>query len=403
MNISKYLARRKLTLMVLVVLGIVGILSGLTPVYAQQETQGLLDLLRIFPVIAFTTFLGIYITYLKGYEWTTLAFAYLGTSICVPLYMAVAEYAAYGEIMGANWTYLDFAFGLLCAYGAVTAVSVVMGRLSLVQYAVFFILFTAFYIIMEYVSFGAHGSTLGIVAHDPGGSILIYTFPAYFGMGATLKGLLTKPKDYEAAFDTGRAPMTYCLIGMGFFMSFWGLFNASLAGTADAAFKIAFNTTVALYGSMISGAVVSAALRGGKPSILDWCWGGMGGGVAIGSACDIVDPWVAFVIGIVGGIVATFGFAKAIDWFNNTFGIDSAGAQYLAGWCGILGALIVVGIAAVDEAAAGVTAVNQLVALVAAIVIAVVGGAITGGILSVLKRPEEINVDKAIWVEAEEM
>src|SRR5205823_15035586 len=97
--------------------------------------------------------------------------------------------------------------------------------------------------------------------------------------------------------------MVLCMIGTGLLWVGWYGFNAGSALGADAISANAFTTTtLATAVASFTWAMLEYILRG-KPSVLGFCSGAVGGLVVITPACGFVDPTGAVIIGIVAGAV----------------------------------------------------------------------------------------------------
>ena len=127
------------------------------------------------------------------------------------------------------------------------------------------------------------------------------------------------------------------MIGTGMLWVGWYGFNAGSALAADAIASNAFMTTT------IAAAVACAAwpaaewLTRGKPTVLGFCSGAVGGLVVITPAAGFVTPLGAMIIGVLAGVVpylactklkSALGYDDALD----TFGVHAVG--------GTLGALL---------------------------------------------------------------
>lgn len=331
-----------------------------------------------------------FIAFLRNYEWTTFVVTFMALAICLPIYTFVYEYF-FGTPIGPELFFL----GVVCAITGIIAWAVPLGRGRLLHTTIFYILFTLFYILNEFLLFRYWG------AHDPGGSLLVHAFAAYFGMGWILRGLHTKPEDYKVPMEMTKLTMTICLMGAGLLWAWWPNFVAALMGPVLYATG-AFNTVFAICGSTISAIIVSRLWRG-KPGIVDICWSMLAGGVAIGSVADLTTIWEAFIIGLIAGAITATGLAKVWDSFNKKIGIDVCGVQFLHGWSGIFGglvaAIIIVGMRAPELWPLG--PISQIMGVITTVIIGIIGGAITGLICLPIKRPEPLYSDKPILVEAE--
>ena len=155
---------------------------------------------------------------------------------------------------------------------------------------------------------------------------------------------------------------------------FWPSFCAALVAPADVP-RTAVNVILALCGSTIATYFASTKLRG-KISAADIANATLAGGVAIGSTCDIAVPGTAFVIGILAGLVSTFGFAIIQSRLTDlTKKVDSCGVLHLHGLPGILG-----GVAALFVVS-GISFGSQLAGISVTIVVAAIAGLVTGNII----------------------
>lgn len=130
--------------------------------------------------------------------------------------------------------------------------------------------------------------------------------------------------------------MVLCTVGTGILWVGWYGFNA---GSALAADRIAANafvaTTLAAAVASFSWAMMDCVLRG-KPSVLGFCSGAVGGLVAITPACGFVDPTGAVLIGIAGGIVPFFACTKLKHLLGYDDALDTFGVHAVGGTLGAL-------------------------------------------------------------------
>lgn len=114
--------------------------------------------------------------------------------------------------------------------------------------------------------------------------------------------------------------MVLCMIGTALLWVGWYGFNAGSELGSDAVAGSAFTTTTlaTATGSFVWGMV--EWLVKGKPSVLGFCSGAVGGLVVITPACGWVNPNGAMIIGLAAGIVPFF----AVTWLKPLFGYDDA-------------------------------------------------------------------------------
>ena len=194
--------------------------------------------------------------------------------------------------------------------------------------------------------------------------------------------------------------MVLCMVGTGLLWVGWYGFNAGSALAPDGIAANAFMaTTLATSVASFTWAMLEYALRG-KPSVLGFCSGAVGGLVVITPACGYVDPTGAMIIGVAAGIVPFFACTKLKSWLGyddalDTFGIHAVGGTLGAFLTGILAtarvnpnlALLTSGPLnpATQNSLARIVGhtlwLEQLKAIAVTIVIAVAGSAIIGAIV----------------------
>lgn len=210
---------------------------------------------------------------------------------------------------------------------------------------------------------------------DTGGSIVIHAFGAIFGLGVAAS--MTTRQEYETAIECDDTSDRYALLGSMVLWIFWPSFCAALVAPADVP-RTAVNVILALCGSTLATYIASVRLRG-KISAADIANATLAGGVAIGSTCDSAVPGAAFAIGILAGLVSTFGFSVIQARLSDlTKKVDTCGVFYLHGLPGLLG-----GIAAI-AVVSGIDSSAQLTGILVTIAIAATAGLITGKVIAVM-------------------
>src|SRR6201988_929446 len=128
--------------------------------------------------------------------------------------------------------------------------------------------------------------------------------------------------------------MVLCMIGTGMLWVGWYGFNAGSALGADIIAANAFTTTtLATAVASFTWAMLEYFLRG-KPSVLGFCSGAVGGLVVITPACGFVDPTGAIIIGVAAGIVPFFACTKLKSWFHYDDALDTFGVHAVGGTLG---------------------------------------------------------------------
>ena len=175
--------------------------------------------------------------------------------------------------------------------------------------------------------------------------------------------------------------MVLCMIGTGMLWVGWYGFNAGSALGADGIAANAFTTTtLATAVASFTWAMLEYTLRG-KPSVLGFCSGALGGLVVITPACGFVDPTGAVVIGIAAGAVPFFACTKLKSWLGYDDALDTFGVHAVGG---TLGAFLtgIFATASVNPNVAKLVAhplwLEQLKAIAVTIVLAVLGSTVIG-------------------------
>ncbi len=325
---------------------------------------------------------GFLMVFVKKYGRSAITATYLLVSIAIPLYFIKDSFG----IMGAAESDIDRL--ILAEFGAASLLicaGAVLGRVKLYQYILLGILFIPCYAFNEWLL--ADGG-LGLITKgnfvDIGGSIVIHAFGALFGLGVALS--MTTKKEYEVEIESDDTSDRFSLLGSMILWVFWPSFCAALVAPENIPATVV-NVIIALCGSTLATYLASLKLRG-KVSVADIANAALAGGVAIGSTCDRVSPPYAFAIGILAGVISTFGFAILQDKLQGLLKkIDTCGVLHLHGLPGLFGGLVA--IVVVKD----ISQIDQIKGIVITSIIAIITGVITGVILSKFGRREEPYTD----------
>ena len=183
---------------------------------------------------------------------------------------------------------------------------------------------------------------------DMGGSIVVHTFGAYFGLAvsrtiSSTKSTVTEKSTSDKTPHTvsTRTSDTFAMIGTLFLWVFWPSFNGALA-TADQQQRVAINTFFALAAGTCAAFLVDGIVRPNhKFDMVSIQNATLAGGVAVGSSSDLViQPWGAIIIGLLGGAIAVIGYVYIAPILEKKLHIhDTCGIHNLHGLPGILGAI----------------------------------------------------------------
>ncbi len=325
---------------------------------------------------------GFLMVFVKKYGRSTITATYMMVATAIPLYLALTGLSIFNiqepdinKIILAEFS----AASLLIASGAI------LGRLKIYQYIALGVLFIPFYVFNEWILFSGGLGLIGVGKMiDTGGSIVIHTFGAIFGLGAIFS--LTSKKGYKTEIESDSTSDRFSLLGSMVLWIFWPSFCAALVAPPDL-IRTVINVILALSGSTLATYFMSVALRK-KVSPADIANATLAGGVAIGSTCDSTTAPIAFVIGALAGMISTYGFAILQGKIQKAIKkIDTCGVLYLHGLPGIFGglaALVVVN---------GIDKKAQLSGIAITLFIALVSGLLVGKIISFLGKKTEIYTD----------
>ena len=130
--------------------------------------------------------------------------------------------------------------------------------------------------------------------------------------------------------------MVLCMVGTGMLWVGWYGFNAGSAVGADGIAGNAFmTTTLAAAVASLTWATTEWFVRG-KPSVLGYCSGAVGGLVVITPACGFVTATGAIAIGVLAGLVPFFACMKLKAWIGYDDALDTFGVHAVGGTMGAL-------------------------------------------------------------------
>jgi len=311
---------------------------------------------------------GFLMVFVKNYGLSALTATFLLVSTAIPTYIAMKGLGIFeqkGEIE--QFVLAEFsAASLLIAAGAI------LGRVKMYQYILLGLLFVPFYLLNELIVVDDFFGIIGKVA-DTGGSIVIHAFGAIFGVSAAI--FLTTKKQRETPIEADHTSDRFSLLGSMVLWVFWPSFCAALVPSEAIPYTVV-NVFLALCGSTLATYVASVTIRG-KINAADIANAALAGGVAIGSTCDFASHGAAMLIGVVAGILSTVGFALIQKHEEKLLRIvDTCGVSNLHGIPGLFGGLVA--ILVVD----GLDAGSQLKGILCTIIVAIIGGLLTGKIVS---------------------
>jgi len=323
---------------------------------------------------------GFLMTYLNNYAYSAVSYTFL-LSLLVGIWGILCEEffvncfnTTCATKVHMNMTKLVHA----CFAGGAVMISFggVLGKMSLFELLIMSIL--------EIILYGLNigiASTLGL--EDAGGSIVIHTFGAYFGLAvcATHRSWASTP-DFKFASTVDHD--IFSMIGTLVLWINWPAFNGVLTGNRQETSIV--NTVLSLTGSAVVTFLISGAFGKGKFNMVHIQNATLAGGVAMGASCNFCEnPAYALLIGSFSGAVSVWGYLKLSPWMANKMKIhDTCGIHNLHGMPGVIGALA--SLLFLHEEQLG----NQAATLFITLAIAIGGGLLTGTLLLFLSPLSEV-------------
>lgn len=397
------------------------ILYSLFATFPMEDSEAIKNL-PIYPlfqdvnVMIFVGF-GFLMTFLKKYSWSAVGKNYLLAAWTIQLSLLTIGF--WKAVVTSEWKKkihldireiidADFAAGsILIAFGAV------LGKLDFRQLLVMATIGTIFYS-LEYNII----SKIYYV-NDIGGSLVIHTFGAYFGLTVAY---FTKRADAKENTDNSANYNSnlFSMIGTIFLFMYWPSFNGALSPAVFQQ-RCFINTLLSISASCVMVFLLSFLVRKGRFHMEHILNATLAGGVLIGSSADlIVDPWISFLFGMGAGSLSLLGFEYIGPWLDHKIGLhDTCGVNSLHGMTGILGTCLsafLVGFAkeeqfgtnnfkelfptiAKKQRTNAVQAGYTIAGLFTVLGLAIFSGALTGLLLncSCFKRTNKLFNDQEAW------
>ena len=271
--------------------------------------------------------------------------------------------------------------------------------------------------LIEIVFYGVNKMIIEKLVHvqDIGGSMVIHTFGAYFGLTVAWIISPRKAEGHAKATPTVTSDM-FALIGTIFLWMYWPSFNAALGTPGPLQQRAVVNTILALAASCVTAFTLSGFLRHNhKFDMVDIQNATLAGGVSCGvNASMAIWPGGAIGIGMGAGLISVLGYRYVQPFLEKHFHLhDTCGVHNLHGMPGVFGSLVsilVAGVATDDNYGsqmavtfpqgdgAGAQAGYQAASLGITLGIAIVSGAFTALIALMFKaNPNDMFDDEAHW------
>ncbi|NWV45769.1 RHBGB protein, partial [Daphoenositta chrysoptera] len=296
-----------------------------------------------------------------------------------------------------------------CTAAVLISTGAVLGRVNPVQMLLLALLEVTVCSLNEYLLLSLMGVS------DSGRSLTVHTFGAYFGLMVS-RVLYQPQKDKrkrEERQDTGLQADVFAVLGTIYLWIFWPSFTSATTVPDNAENWAVLNTYFSLVASIIATFILSPVLyEESTPRMVQIQDATLAGMAVMGMAGEmLVTPFGALIAGFLAGLITPLGFRFFTPALQSGLKIqDTCGVHNIHGLPGILGALmgtLLTLLATADtfgdrlelvfplmaQGSRTVTdqAFIQLSALPVTLLLAALGGCITGAVLKtkVLRSPPD--------------
>ncbi len=190
-----------------------------------------------------------------------------------------------------------------CALSMIIAISATMGKANDFQALGITILGVGLYALNEVICL----SKVATNAVDFGGSMIVHTFGAFYGIGVTLLLRYNNKSLSKPVLPNSFEHQITSLIGTIFIWCYWPSYNSSLVVSETTTFKGILNTYFALIASVVFAFATSKLVIGsGKFSMYHVFHASLSGGVIMAaSAVFVKDGYASYLVGSLIGILST--------------------------------------------------------------------------------------------------
>uniref|UniRef100_M4BG01 Ammonium transporter AmtB-like domain-containing protein n=1 Tax=Hyaloperonospora arabidopsidis (strain Emoy2) TaxID=559515 RepID=M4BG01_HYAAE len=250
---------------------------------------------------------GFLMTFLRKYSWSAVALTFLLGVLSLQWGIVMVTMAH--QILGNHYSTKvldipamingDFAAGaVLISFGAV------LGKITPTQLVWMTFFEIIFYAINEYIVY------VTLTVTDAGGSMVIHTFGAVFGLAVTVVLGVPSPRDQVHNTSVYHSDV-FAMIGTLFLWMYWPSFNSAMV--AEEGFqkeRAVISTVLSIAASCASAFAASKILSHSKKfDMVHLQNATLAGGVAMGTTCNLaISPAASITIGLVVGIASVVGY-----------------------------------------------------------------------------------------------
>ncbi|XP_056157764.1 ammonium transporter Rh type B-like [Lampris incognitus] len=276
---------------------------------------------------------GCLLAFLRFYGFSGMVFNFLTATFAIQWAILVQGYFQFyhdGKIhLGViNLLNAEFACAVvLISFGAV------LGKTSPVQLLVMAFLEIPIFAATEWAVLKY------IRINDAGGSIVIHLFACYFGLGVTF--MLYRPSLNKGHMKEITSYQSDILSVMGtlYLWVFWPSFNSALTFKGDDQHRAVLHTFIGLSSSTMTAFALSVVFnKRGKLTMADIQNVTLAGGVTVGASVDMmIYPATAYALGVMGCTACFFGYRYLTPYLARHLKIqDQCGIHNLHGLTGLI-------------------------------------------------------------------
>ncbi|XP_053497814.1 ammonium transporter Rh type C-like 2 [Ictalurus furcatus] len=282
---------------------------------------------------------GFLMTFLKRYGFGAVGFNFL-----------IAAFGLQWALLMQGWFHsLDPADGFIkigmeniinadfCVAGCLIAYGALLGKVSPVQLMVLTLFGITLFAVEEFIIISL------LHARDAGGSMVIHTFGAYYGL--SISWVLYRPNLKDSSKLNGSVYHSdlFAMIGTLFLWMFWPSFNSAISDHGDGQHRAAINTYLSLAATVLTTFAISSLYqKHGKLDMVHIQNSTLAGGVAVGTAAEfMLMPYGSLIVGFFCGLISTLGYIYISPYMERKLKIqDTCGIHNLHAMPGVIGGIV---------------------------------------------------------------
>ncbi|UJR29046.1 hypothetical protein I4U23_010261 [Adineta vaga] len=339
---------------------------------------------------------GFLMTFLRRYSFSSVGFNFILCAFTLEWAIIVRGYLF--DWNGTNQKFIVDVQSLTTAdfvsASILISMGAVLGKANPVQLIIMAFLEVPIQVVNEYI--GLHI----FCAFDPGESMYVHTFGAYFGLAVAF--VLFRKNSFDSPHEKSRYTSDmFAMIGTIFLFCFWPSFNAGVATGSERLHAIV-NTYISICASVIGAFLMSYVVKRGRFDMAHIQNSTLAGGVAVGTiAGSNIGLHGAMIIGSLAGMMSVLGYEFILPRLKRLRIHDTCGVNNLHGMPGIMSGITGIIVASIGDRSGYLTHLTssclgggvfrgsgtqsgyQAAGLALSIGMAIVGGLITGIILRI--------------------